>query len=314
MGPRTEPPPLPDIEANMLPEGEYALNVLMRDCNWVQALEGDLDTVHVAFLHGGHRRMADAQPGTFNYYGLKQRAARFVTLETEYGVSYGAYRDAEADSQYWRIAHFLFPFYSMVPTGVLGVQKIARAWVPMDDEHTIFFHMSDPLSRGEGPRPGAGSQEAERRRATTAMAASAMAQVEPNTSDWLGRYRNAANAGNDYLIDREKQRERNFTGMPNITTEDQAVTESMGAIYARTREHLGVSDAMIIRMRRSLINAAKALRDDGTLPPAVDSPAAYRQRSGGVVLPRSADWWQATSELRKAFATHPALATAGGGG
>ncbi|HLF79598.1 MAG TPA: Rieske 2Fe-2S domain-containing protein [Dehalococcoidia bacterium] len=299
-------PPLPVIEANMLPEGEYSVNVLMRDCNWVQALEGDLDTVHVAFLHGGHRRVEDATPGTFGYYGIKERAARFATIETEYGVTYGAYRTAEEDSHYWRIAHFLFPFWSMVPTGVLGVQKIARAWVPMDDEHTIFFHFSDPLSRSEGQRPmPEGTSEAERRRAANAaLAATAMAEVLPNSTGWLGRYRNAANVSNDYKLDREMQRNRNYTGMPNITTEDQAVTESMGPIYTRTQEHLGVSDAMIIRMRRRLINAAKALRDQGVTPPGVDSPEVYRQRSGGVVLPRSVDWWQATTELRKAFVQH----------
>ena len=33
---------------------------------------------------------------------------------------YGAYRPAEAGQPYWRIANFLFPFYAMVPTGVLG--------------------------------------------------------------------------------------------------------------------------------------------------------------------------------------------------
>jgi phenylpropionate dioxygenase-like ring-hydroxylating dioxygenase large terminal subunit len=303
MGPRETPPPLPEIEANMLPEGEYQVTALERDCNWVQALEGDLDTVHVAFLHSGHRKPEDAKPGTFGYYGLKERAARFVTIETDYGVSYGAYRAAETDSYYWRIAHFLFPFYSMVPTGVLGVQKIARAWVPMDDEHTIFFHMTDPSTRAEltgGAKPG--SPEARR-----VAAGGAMAQTRPQSTGWYGRFANAAHAGNDYQINREKQSAGlSFTGMPDITTEDQAVTESMGTVYRRWQEHLGVSDAMIIRMRRRLLRAAHAL-EQGITPPGVDSPEVYRQRSGGVVLPRSADWLEATTELRRAFTQHPEL-------
>jgi phthalate 4,5-dioxygenase len=305
MGPREVPPPLPEIEANMLAEGEYQVSVLERDCNWVQALEGDLDTVHVAFLHGGHRKPEDAKPGTFNYYGLKDRAARFVTMETDYGVTYGAYRAAEEDSYYWRVAHFLFPFYSMVPTGVLGVQKIARAWVPMDDEHTIFFHMTDPSTRAEltgGARPG--TPEARKAAASTG----AMAQSLPRSTGWYRRFGNAANASNDYQIDREKQQSgRSFTGMPDITTEDQAVTESMGTVYKRWQEHLGVSDAMIIRMRRRLLQAARALNDEGVAPPGVDAPEVYRQRSGGVVLPREADWLEATVELRKAFVEHPEL-------
>jgi phthalate 4,5-dioxygenase len=302
MGPREVPPPLPEIEANMLPDGEYQVTALERDCSWVQALEGDLDTVHVAFLHGGHRKAEDAKPGTFNYYGLKERAARFVTIETDSGVTYGVYRAAEEDSYYWRVAHFLFPFYSMVPTGVLGVQKIARAWVPMDDEHTMFFHMTDPSTRAEltGGRP-AGTPEARQ----AASASGAMAQTQPRGIGWYGRFRNAANRDNDYQIDREKQQSgRSFTGMPDITTEDQAVTESMGPVYRRWQEHLGVSDAMIIRMRRRLLNAARALAEQGIVPPGVDSPEVYAQRSGGVVLPRSADWLEATADLRRAFVDH----------
>ena len=73
----------------------------------------------------------------------------------------------------------------------------------------------------------------------------------------------------------------------------------MGPIMARANEHLGTGDEMVIRTRRRLIAAAKALRDQGTTPPAVDDPRAYRLRSGGVVLLRSADWLEATAELRR---------------
>ena len=84
---------------------------------------------------------------------------RYEVVETEFGTSYGAYRPAEADTYYWRVAHFLFPFYTMIPTGVLGVQVLVRAWVPVDDEHTMFWSMSVPRSRqGRGTggplRPG----------------------------------------------------------------------------------------------------------------------------------------------------------------
>jgi hypothetical protein len=61
---------------------------------------------------------------------------------------------------------------------------------------------------------------------------------------------------------------------------------------------------MVIRSRRRVINAAKALRDAGVVPPGVDEPAVYRCRSGGVILPRGADWLDATKDLRRAF-VHP---------
>jgi hypothetical protein len=63
--------------------------------------------------------------------------------------------------------------------------------------------------------------------------------------------------------------------------------ETMGTIYDRTQEHLGTSDAMIIRARRSLISAAKSLRDRSEVPPGVDNPGLYRMRSGGALLPKN---------------------------
>jgi phthalate 4,5-dioxygenase oxygenase subunit len=75
----------------------------------------------------------------------------------------------------------------------------------------------------------------------------------------------------------------------------------MGTIYDRSHEHLGTSDSMIIRTRRRLIEAAKALHEQGIVPPGVDKPSIYGQRSGEVILPRSSDWWQDTANLRKGF-------------
>ena len=147
MGERETPPPLPDLEPNMLEDGRWAVGNLQRDCNWMQALEGDIDTVHVPFLHGGHRTVHNTQPGTTSFYTAKQPAARYKLVDEEYGVSYGAYREAEPDTYYWRIAHFLFPFYTMTPVGALGVRKQVRAWVPMDDEHTMFWSMEAPGTR-----------------------------------------------------------------------------------------------------------------------------------------------------------------------
>ena len=74
----------------------------------------------------------------------------------------------------------------------------------------------------------------------------------------------------------------------------------MGFIYERTQEHLGTTDSMVIRTRRALIRAAEAFAKNGTLPYSVEHPEVYAQRSGGVILPRHADWFEATKELRQA--------------
>jgi phenylpropionate dioxygenase-like ring-hydroxylating dioxygenase large terminal subunit len=288
MGPRSEPPPLPGLEATMLPDDERQLWLAMRSCNWAQGLEGEVDTSHFGFLHAILDSTHVPTPGTFESYMVRDRSPRYALADTEYGAVYGAYREAEADSHYWRIAHFLLPFYTMVPTGVLGHQQVARAWVPLDDEHTMFWHFSAL------PKETTDAQQEGR----PAEFISGRGEVLPNTSDSLGRWRLAANAGNDYRIDRALQRASSYSGIRGIHVQDQAITESLGPIYDRSSERLGSSDTMVVKVRQRLLAAAKALRDHGVVPSTVDRPDLYGVRSGGVVLPRDADWLEATRETR----------------
>src|SRR5207237_7430697 len=91
----------------------------------------------------------DAPPATWGRYALSDRAPRYEVVTTDGGVMYTAYRPAETDSLYYRLAQFLFPFYAMVPTGVLGLEVRVRAWVPMDDSHTLALTMAKAgLPRG----------------------------------------------------------------------------------------------------------------------------------------------------------------------
>ncbi|MBO0685943.1 MAG: (2Fe-2S)-binding protein, partial [Candidatus Dormibacteraeota bacterium] len=293
-GPREVPPPLPDLEANMLPEGKWQASAVQRECNWLQGLEGDIDTAHAGFLHFGSDDAEDAPPDTFRYYALRDRAPRYAVLDTDYGAMYGAFRPAGPGRQYWRIAQFLFPFWTMTPPGLLGDRVLGKAWVPMDDHHMMLFSMT-------------AQSNAERSAAQRRTGAQGPGLL-PNTSDWLGRFRLAANERNDYFIDREQQeRDEEYSGIQGILTQDQAITESMGAIYDRSREHLGSSDAMIIRTRRRLMTVARALAEQGTVPPGVDRPEVYRQKSGGVILDDGVDWVAATEHLRKGFVSHPEL-------
>ncbi|MBV8087662.1 MAG: Rieske 2Fe-2S domain-containing protein [Chloroflexi bacterium] len=311
MGPRPTPPPLPDFEANQLPEGEYAVQGMIRDCNWLQALEGDIDTSHLAFLHHGGNRAEDAAPGSFLYYTLADRRPKFEALDTDYGVMSGAYRPVGDDRRYWRIAQYLFPCFVMIPSGVLGLQIWTRAWVPMDDEHCMFFGMQQRnLMALRRPVGTAAPNQA-------ALPRTGGMRYLPNGTDWLARHRVVQHADNDYLIDRDLQRtNQGFNGYTGIVgvVQDTMVTESMGAICDRTQEHLGTTDAMIIRVRKRLLDAARALQSNGITPPGVDNPEAYRVRGGGVMLPADADWVAATEHLREAFVPHPEIDPALSGG
>ena len=107
---------------------------------------------------------------------------------------------------------------------------------------------------------------------------------------------------NDYLIDREAQRAmESYTGIPGIRQQDMAVTESMGPIFDRESEHLGTTDALIIRTRRRMIARGAGAGEQGIVPPGSTNPELYRQRSGGVILPRDVNWWDATEERRSQF-------------
>ena len=111
--------------------------------------------VTAAFLHIGAIDPEDTEPGSFDYYITKNRSASFDVVDTEFGTSYGAWRPAEDDSYYWRVAHFLFPFYAMTPTGVLGPDVKVRAYVPVDDENTMLWllqcHGTEPNPLGHRP-------------------------------------------------------------------------------------------------------------------------------------------------------------------
>jgi nitrite reductase/ring-hydroxylating ferredoxin subunit len=326
MGPREVPPSLPHIEHNMLNEDPARIMIIHRPCNFMQGWEGEMDTVHAAFLHYGASKAEDAVPGSYDYYQLRERSPKFAVVDTDIGTSYGAYRPAEDDTYYWRIAHMMFPFYAIIPAGWIGM------YVPMDDDNTMHWEImirpqipghpgpgrpaaAAPASASGPAQPGlgtAGSQGLSAGSPGAQPGAGGGLQSRggggpqtrwlPNTTDWYGRFNIDQNWDNDYLIDREAQRTwKSYTGIAGIRQQDMAVTESMGTIYNRSREHLGTTDALIIRTRRAMINAAKALRDHGITPPGVDNPEVYHKRSGEFILPRNVEWWEATREAREKF-------------
>ena len=152
MFPRRTPPPLPDIEPNMLPQGEYQIQKVLRECNWFQGLEGDIDTSHLYFLHGRLNADDPAQYGVFH----KDKAPRLEIVETEYGVLYGARREERPGQIYWRTTQYVFPIYGMFPGGGDDGTVPLSIYLPVDDYNTLHWglrwHPSKPFE-GDG-RPG----------------------------------------------------------------------------------------------------------------------------------------------------------------
>jgi len=122
------------------------------------------------------------------------------------------------------------------------------------------------------------------------------AGMKPRSTQPGGNWMPALSAVNDFGLDRELQRTKLYIGIEQFGTQDSAIQETMGTIYDRTREHLGSADTGIIRYRRRLMNAAKALREQGAPAPGVDTPEAYWVRSASLVIPRKANWVEASRE------------------
>jgi phthalate 4,5-dioxygenase oxygenase subunit len=298
MGDQAKVPALPGLEALGLDGDDLQVSLFQRECNWLQALEGDIDTSHVEFLHGGTRTVEDYAPDDPRRFGAIHRDPEYAVTETEWGVMYGAHRPAEPGDVYWRVAHFLFPFWTMTPAGKFDTYVHARAWVPMDDRHTMAVGIRKKGSRLEDLESvGKGLVVGNEPKL-------------PNTTDWFGRWRLAGNARNDYFIDRAAQKADIYSGITGVTLQDQAMTESMGAIVDRTFEHLAPSDRMIAATRRRILLAAQAQQRDGSRPPASDRPEAfYGARGGYYVAPENVNWIDAYNE-RLDRARNPKLPTA----
>jgi phthalate 4,5-dioxygenase len=293
MGARRQAPPLPRFESLLLPESEIRITWVQRECHWLQALEGDIDTSHVGFLHEGLVEPEDYPPDAIQRHIVSNRRPEIHVADTDWGTMYAGHWPADGGNAYYRLAHFAFPFWTLIPNGPFQRQVVTRTWVPMDDTHTMFLAVawkagSTPIVTRSQNLPGADA------------AAPPQFDFLPNTTDWFGRWRLRANASNDYGLDRDAQRARTYTGIEGIHLQDQAITESMGGIVDRSFETLAASDLMVTRTRRRLLLAARALAEMGTPPPILDDPeVCLGAHSGNFVAPARISWREAyATELR----------------
>jgi len=295
MGKAETPPPFTGIEATLLPQEDVRLSCSLRRCNYLQVLEGEIDTSHFGFLHGGSVSLDDLDPNDLNSMSLRERAPLYHTAETQAGTSYAAYRETDDGQIYYRVAHYLLPFYTQFPDGNFDSNIVLDAAVPMDDEHTMIFTWMYK-KRQAGVRrlkdgsliPGLEKDE----------------DYLPNGSGWFDRWRTVPNADNDYLIDREAQAARSYSGLTGVQLQDQAVVESMGSIVDRTREHLSVSDNMIAITRRRILRVLKA-HQRGEAPPGVSDAAVFQQARSGAFLSDTVTPWRQAYARQIAAANNP---------
>ena len=277
MGPADKMPPYPDFEWARVPEDQRAVKAGHQHCNWLQALEGGIDSAHSSFLHNNNLKDRNA-------FRNRATAPTLEVMGTDFGFTYGSVRQLSAEEgNYVRVYHYVLPFHQLRasqlpgPGGTPAVPQVAgHMWVPMDDENTRVFSWAYCIN---------GQPLVERNDYYGGK------QREPVESYVLGVPVYERRLENDFLIDREEQKHKTFTGIANTTTQDRAVQESMGAICDRTDERLGTSDRAVIAARRLLLDAIRTAEDGGD--PMGVNPSYYGLRAIEKVLPPGARWQDA---------------------
>jgi phthalate 4,5-dioxygenase len=281
MGPAEDRPPPPAFEWAQVPHAHRFISRRLQECNYLQAMEGGIDSVHLSFLHRGDLKSDPLHVGSKGSEYAGNTKGIFEVVETPSGMIIGVRRPAEPGYYYWRITQWVMPFHTMIPP--YGDNALnGHAWVPIDDENcmtwSITHHPTRPLNEKELEvmRSGGGNHGV----------------LIPGT------FRPVVNKDNDYMMDRAAQKAgKTYSGVKGIAMQDAAIQESMGPIQDRTREHLVSTDNAVILARRRLRRAALALQK-GVAPDALD-PAAHRVRSASVVLPTEARFYEAAADALK---------------
>jgi phthalate 4,5-dioxygenase oxygenase subunit len=276
MGPPDKQPEPPELEWALLPEDQRYITKRYQETGYLQAMEGGIDTTHASWVH---RFELDRDPmhknAGANKYIAADRNAVFDIAEAEHGLTIYGRRNGEADSYYWRVTQWIFPWFTLIPP--FGPHALGgHIWVPIDDESCWAWSVNYLPDR---PLP---EEELSAMRDGQGIHFKAVA----------GTFRPIANPGNDWLIDRQKQKDKvSFSGVEGFSIQDASLQESMGPLQDYAREHLVATDKPIALTRRTLYKAAIDLAA-GIEPPAL-AAASQRVRAAGVLLDRSIaiqDW------------------------
>jgi phthalate 4,5-dioxygenase oxygenase subunit len=244
-----DPPAFPDLPFN----DEHGFDMVMTQsvvaANWLQGLEGGMDSVHAPVLHKSVIEATLERKEDTDTSGVRATMAappRYETEEAPYGLRQASLRSAGDGRTYVRTAHYYFPLVIVVPNGY-GSAVHTFAFGPVDDtHHTLFFGNfgEEPL----GLREVSGALEGE-----------------------LPDPRNFANITGDranrWGQDRAAMTGGHWSGFTRSAIQEDAMVQvSMGPIVDRTKENLSSSDVAIAQTRRLILNSISAYQE-GRIPP-----------------------------------------------
>ncbi|MDE2476185.1 MAG: Rieske 2Fe-2S domain-containing protein [Alphaproteobacteria bacterium] len=276
LGPKELMPPEPDYEWTRAPAKSLYVSKTFEHCNWLQALEGGLDTSHSSFAHNNFNSNK-SEPRQ------RDRSPRIDVERTDYGYYYVSTRDLSEDGKYIRVYQYVMPAQQMRPNNVGwfgGSNEMPRAdghiWVPIDDTHTHVYNWMCAFD--------------EKVQFTPEWIESRETAMGRGSNDLIpGTFVLKRNPSNDYLVDRRMQKTRNFTGIVGVNTQDFALQEGMGPVCDRSREFLGSSDKAVVAMRRLLLEALDANETGATIR-GVEANTHRTVRPYDHIVPPGEDW------------------------
>ena len=283
MGPG-EPPLFPDYQFLKASPDHLYVGKIFHDCNYLQANEGNIDPVHLSFLHRFLEKREERYRGVRgaeeSHYNLVARnTAPLLDVElTDFGVRIYTVRRLEGDKAYLRVSYFILPNLSAFP-GQTGGEGYSVNWhVPINDAHhwkySFVFSAGAPLQKEV---------------------------ISRERSELTPDYRLARNETNRYLQDRESMKTKTYAGMGSgFQAHDAFATASQGQIQDRTEEHLVSSDKAIVAARKLLQQAIRDVQE-GREPPHVIREASQNRFPHLLVvsdmISNSGDWKQYTRSL-----------------
>jgi phthalate 4,5-dioxygenase len=289
MGPPDKQPPFPDYQWTLVPAPNRSVKKVLEECNWVQSLEGSMDRSHNVVLHDGRdiMRYPDDQAH------LREQPRKVEVVNTRYGLFHVATQPDRKDPDHLKTVSarpFALPFTSYVAGprsgnwNEPGFEEGNHPWgvhifVPVDDDNNLYYEVRY--------HPNMEVDQVEETRFL----------VVGVDIDAEGR-KTKRRLENHYLQDREAMRaRRTFSGIDGRPHEDMSMIESMGRIYDRTQEHLGLADVVTIRLRQRLLDTANEVLE-GRDPPGLDPSIPYeRLASFTRVIGADRPWQEAEPDM-----------------
>jgi len=237
MGPIEKKPILPRYEVLVRKDGSRQSNYYKMNSNYLQNLEGAIDTSHAAYLH------------VEDWSKVKSRLASLLKPQIDFAeTDYGIWQKSNLPEPNWGSMHLVYSYFIM-PTGFMRVQesrnekglfqKFQSWFVPIDDTHTLRFLVGfAPFGKNDKPYEW------------------------PLKKDFI-----QPGPENEYF--RNYDEIDTISGIPTragrlevkgFLAQDNMVNEMQGPIVDRTKEHLATVDRVVVVVRKMLLKAIEDLK------------------------------------------------------